>query len=214
MPDRDVLSEQIDYYRQRAAEYDETAYGDLAAAERRIADIVDTLPTVDAALEIACGTGMWTRHLARQAAGLTALDSSVEMLAIARERCGDNVTFVHADAFDWRPSQRYELIFFGFWLSHVPSGDFRRFFDGLDECLSTDGRIVFVDEHFDQAAKEHRLDEDEIVQRRLQDGSRYRIVKVFLDPTETVRRLGELGWQAELRRHGSDWVLGTVTRAG
>jgi hypothetical protein len=30
------------------------------------------------------------------------------------------VRFVQADLFAWKPDRRYDVAFFGFWLSHVP----------------------------------------------------------------------------------------------
>jgi trans-aconitate methyltransferase len=52
---------------------------------------------------------------------VTALDAAPEMLALARNRVADpRVKFVCADLFTWRPDRRYDVVFFGFWLSHVP----------------------------------------------------------------------------------------------
>lgn len=71
-----VLSEQVDYYRRRAREYDVTAFADLGAADARIAALVDVMAPTGSLLELGCGTGLWTRHLARWAPTLTALDAS------------------------------------------------------------------------------------------------------------------------------------------
>jgi ubiquinone/menaquinone biosynthesis C-methylase UbiE len=59
------LQAQVAYYRRRAAEYDETSYGDVPRADRRIAALVNRLRPGGDLLEIACGTGIWTRHLPR-----------------------------------------------------------------------------------------------------------------------------------------------------
>jgi trans-aconitate methyltransferase len=84
------------------------------------------LPTGDV-LELACGPGAWTEKLLRHASGLTAVDGASEMLARARARVGDaRVRFVQADLFTWTPDRRYDVVFFGFWLSHVPLSDDRR----------------------------------------------------------------------------------------
>lgn len=72
-------------------------------------------------LELACGTGMWTQMLAARAAELTAIDSSPEAIEIARRSCPASVRFSCADILHWAPDRRYQLVFFGFWLSHVPS---------------------------------------------------------------------------------------------
>jgi demethylmenaquinone methyltransferase/2-methoxy-6-polyprenyl-1,4-benzoquinol methylase len=112
--------EQIAYYRARAAEYDLTSYGDVHSAGQRIAALVRYLRPGGDLLEIACGTGMWTRHLADCAATVTAVDAAPEMITLARQRVtADNVTFVTADILTWAPPQRYDTIFFAFWLSHV-----------------------------------------------------------------------------------------------
>ena len=51
------------YYRRRAAEYDLTSYEDVPRADRRIATLLAQLRPEGDILEIACGTGIWTRHL-------------------------------------------------------------------------------------------------------------------------------------------------------
>jgi demethylmenaquinone methyltransferase/2-methoxy-6-polyprenyl-1,4-benzoquinol methylase len=54
---------QVAYYRRRAAEYDLTSYGDVPRADRRIASVLGQLRPGGDVLEIACGTGIWTRQL-------------------------------------------------------------------------------------------------------------------------------------------------------
>jgi trans-aconitate methyltransferase len=72
-------------------------------------------------LELACGPAIWTDLLLRRATSLTAVDAAPEMLALAEARVGEGrVRFVQADLFSWRPERRYDTVFFGFWLSHVP----------------------------------------------------------------------------------------------
>ncbi len=36
----------------------------------------------------------------------------------------DHVTYVVADLFEWQPEEQYELVFFAFWLTHVPPAQF------------------------------------------------------------------------------------------
>jgi ubiquinone/menaquinone biosynthesis C-methylase UbiE len=72
--------EQIAFYRRRVGEYDITSYGDLPRAERRIAALVGQLHPAGNALEIACGTGMWTQHLVAHARTVTATDAAPEMI--------------------------------------------------------------------------------------------------------------------------------------
>ncbi len=206
----EVLASQADYYRVRAREYDATAYGDLAAARTRIARIVAEMRPAGSVLEIACGTGLWTEALAGFAERVTATDAAPQALAIARERvAAANVTFEVADVFAWTPPQRFDVIFFSAWLSHVPDARFEEFWQLLRGWLAPGGRVLFLDEHVDERDKERYLPgEDEIVERRLEDGRTYRIVKNFIDPEPMRRRLRAIGWDCVIRREGADWVCG------
>jgi 2-polyprenyl-3-methyl-5-hydroxy-6-metoxy-1,4-benzoquinol methylase len=204
----ELLAGQADYYGRRAQEYDATAYGDLAAARTRIARLVEQMQPTGAVLEIACGTGMWTEALATHAEQVTAIDVAAETVAIARERVrSSNVTFEVADIFRWETAAKFDAVFFSAWLSHVPTDRFEQFWRQLRGLLTGGGRVLFVDEPPEERGKEAYLPEgDEIVERRLLDGSTYRIVKNFLDPESLERRLRELGWTARIRRDDADWV--------
>jgi SAM-dependent methyltransferase len=204
----DLLAEQIAYYRERAAEYDETSYGDVDAAAARIERIVTDLDVSGSALELACGTGAWTRALAGQVTDLLAVDSSPEALGIARARCPATVRFEVVDLFAWEPPGRYDLVFFGFWISHVPTERVAAFFARLRSWLAPGGRVAFVDEPAWQSAKEPSTAGPETVRRALRDGSTHRLVKVYLDPDGLVARLAALGWAAEIRPDGDDWLVG------
>jgi len=210
MSDQALLREQLAYYRRRAPEYDVTAFGDVEAARRHIAGVVDGLDPRGDVLEIACGTGMWTAELARRADSVLAVDAAPEMIDIARERVRPHrVDFVAADVFAWRPARRFDTIFFACWLSHVPPSMFDGFWAALGGWLNPDGRVIFVDEHVDESPKEAYVgDTGHVVERRLLDGSAHRLVKVFVDPATTRERLARLGWRARLWLDTSGWVIG------
>jgi demethylmenaquinone methyltransferase/2-methoxy-6-polyprenyl-1,4-benzoquinol methylase len=208
MVTEELLAGQADYYRRRAGEYDETAYGDLGAAGDRIARLVAELQPTGNLLEIACGTGMWTAALAGHAERVTAIDVAPEAVAIARERVSAaNVTFEVVDVFSWDTTAKFDAIFFSAWLSHVPTDRFEQFWRQLRSLLNPGGRVLFVDEHVDERSKEAYLPGgDEVVERQLRDGSTYRIVKNFVDPEPLELRLRELGWTAQIRRDDAPWV--------
>lgn len=206
----DVLVEQLDYYRNRADEYDATAYGDLTAARARIARLVAQMRPDGRVLEIACGTGLWTEALATVANAVTAIDAAPEAVRIARDRVpAGNVRFEVADVFAWNPAARFDVIFFSAWLSHVPSERFEQFWQSLRGRLADNGRVLFIDEHVDEQPKETYVEgADEIVERRLRDGRAFRLVKNFVDPDQLTDRLRRLGWECAIRRDGTDWVVG------
>jgi demethylmenaquinone methyltransferase/2-methoxy-6-polyprenyl-1,4-benzoquinol methylase len=206
----ETLAGQLEYYRRRADEYDVTAYGDVTAARQRIARLVAEMRPAGRVLEIACGTGLWTEALAQHAETVTATDAATEVLAIARERVpAANVEFQVADVFAWPSDARFDVIFFSAWLSHVPARRFDEFWGRLRRLTAADGRVLFIDEHVDERAKEaYVAGWDEIVERRLTDGRTYRIVKNFVEPDRLTQRLAGLGWDCTIVRDGSDWVRG------
>ena len=108
MPDG-ILQEQIAYYRARAPEYDDS----LKSVVRfdPIERALYSLGPFENALEIACGTGIWTKKLLRIARRLTALDAAPEMLAINEASVAEaRVRYVCANVFEWAPD-RDDLFF-------------------------------------------------------------------------------------------------------
>lgn len=200
MDDDALLAEQLAYYRAGAAAYDRpyTRHQEL----RDLLATVDDLPIAGDVLELACGTGQWTSRLAARARSVTAVDAAPETLALARARTASPaVRFVRADLFAWRPPRRYDTVFFAFWLSHVPPARLPAFWDTVAAALAPGGRAVFVDDGPAAAADEELLARHPIptVLRRLDDGSRHRVVKVFHDPRTLTRDLTTRGWSVRIR---------------
>ncbi|WP_420715864.1 class I SAM-dependent methyltransferase [Mycobacterium sp. 663a-19] len=74
------------------------------------------------------------------------LDSSSEALRLNRQRVGrSDVTYVVADVFEWRPDRGYDMVFFSFWLSHVPRRLFEEFWKLVGSCLRPGGRAFLID---------------------------------------------------------------------
>ena len=192
-----VLGEQKDYYRAVAAEYGDHAilFGDAG-----LPVVVDTFRPAGRVLELACGPGAWTPQLLRHADSVTAVDASAEMLAIAADQVTDKrVRFIHADLFAWEPDGRYDVVFFGFWLSHVPLERFEAFWSLVGRCLQPHGRVLFVDDAYRPPDELVYGESSHFVRRRLNDGTAFRILKLPHTPAELERRLKELGWQVEVR---------------
>jgi trans-aconitate methyltransferase len=214
-----LLAEQVSYYRARAPEYLEDALDDLDAGEASLAEgqIVAALDALDVhgdVLELACGPGSWTPRLNARAESLTAVDASPEMLALAAERVGDPaVRFVHADLFRWRADRRYDVVFFGFWLSHVPLECFDAFWSTVAEALAPGGLVIFVDDGFRSEREPIAGPTASTIQRWLNDGTRYRAVKVPHDPAELERRLARLGWEIEVTALAGPFYIGAGRRA-
>jgi ubiquinone/menaquinone biosynthesis C-methylase UbiE len=211
-----LLAEQIAYYRARAAEYDQTGSFINDDAYPALVEALEAFSPRGRVLELACGTGQWTVELARHATVLTGLDASAEMLALNRARLGrDDVDYVEADVFAWNPTERYDVVFFSAWLSHVPPQRFEEFWSLVERCLDAGGRVFAIDELPAVESLESRLAGSvaPVVERRLSTGETYRAVKVFYEPAELERRLSALGWDATVSPAGWRFFYLTGARA-
>ncbi|MEV0495633.1 class I SAM-dependent methyltransferase [Streptomyces atratus] len=204
-----LLAEQVAYYRAHAGQYDRP-YSEREDLRELLA-AADDLPIVGDVLELACGTGQWTKALAARARSVTGVDVSDETLGIARARVASpNVQFIQADLFTWRPQRRYDTVFFAFWLSHIPPSRLPDFWNTVAAALAPNGKAIFIDDGPGEAAREKVLDQQPIpaVLRRLDDGSPYRIVKVFHDAGKLTDDLAALGWSADVRDVGGSFIVG------
>jgi demethylmenaquinone methyltransferase/2-methoxy-6-polyprenyl-1,4-benzoquinol methylase len=153
-----ILQEQLAYYRARALEYDESlqdrrrVLGDQADIQvreetARARDALRRLGSFEEVLELACGTGTWTRDLRGMARRITAVDGAPEMLAMARAKVADAaVDFICADLFVWVPTSQYDLVMFAAWISHIPPHRLDGFLDKVRDAVRPGGHVFIVDE--------------------------------------------------------------------
>lgn len=117
--------------------------------------------------------------------------------------------------FSWTTDDRFDVIFFSAWLSHVPESRFEQFWRTLRTLLAEDGRVLFIDEHVDVREKEAYVPgADEVVERRLRDDQTFRIVKNFVEPQALRDRLRGMGWDCRITRDGDDWICGEARPLG
>ena len=122
-----VLEEQRRYYAERAPEYDDWwfkrgMYELDADAEARwwrdvaeVEAVLRALGSLGEVVELAAGTGIWTRKLVGSADRVVAVDVNAE------------------------------TCFFSYWLSHVPERRFDRFWALVRGLLRPGGRVFLVD---------------------------------------------------------------------
>jgi SAM-dependent methyltransferase len=192
-----LLDEQIAYYRALAADYLNQGL-DLPGGDE-MTEALDAFQPTGSVLELACGPGVWTGQLLRYAADLTAVDASPEMLAIAEARAGrERVRFIEADLFTWKPDRRYDVVFIGFWLSHVPAERFESFWSLVADCLKPGGRVFFADDAYRTPDELVEGPSSSTIRRQIPDGTAYRLVKVPHQPADLERRLRQLGWDIKV----------------
>jgi ubiquinone/menaquinone biosynthesis C-methylase UbiE len=190
----ELLREQLAYYRARAPEYDKS-----------VGDEILWMPPVEAlrrlgpcarVMELACGTGTWTRELVRIGRCVTALDGSPEMLELNRTKVADpRVEYRCVDLFAWEPDGKDDLVFFAFWLSHVPPERLPTFLDRVARAVRPGGRVFLVDEPAEGSRFSGPTGENLQQTRTLGDGRRFSIVKVYYDPAVIREELARRGFE-------------------
>jgi SAM-dependent methyltransferase len=226
-----ILGEMVDYYRARAAEYDEWFYrqgrfdrGEAAnaawfAESAEVFAAFDALNVTGDVLELAPGTGIWTERIARTASTVTAVDASPEMVAINRVKLGpaaDRVTYLLADLFAWQPEREYDACCFGFWISHVPLERLDAFLATVAQALRPGSKVFFVDGRREptSTAANHQLPDvgEQVMTRKLNDGRAFQIVKNFFDRAELAARCAAVGLDVDVRETATYFMYGIGTK--
>jgi SAM-dependent methyltransferase len=209
-----------DYYAARAAEYDEVyakpeRQGDLA----RLKQLLPPLVAGQRVLEIAAGTGYWTWVLAGTAAAITATDVNAETIAIAAQRDYGPapVALRTADAFRLNtvPGE-FDLVFCGFWWSHVARADIPRFLAGVRSRTGAGTALVLVDNRYvpgsSTPVSRTGPDGDTYQRRRLADGREYEVLKNFPDRGQLTADLEPAATDVRWTELEYYWVASCVLR--
>jgi demethylmenaquinone methyltransferase/2-methoxy-6-polyprenyl-1,4-benzoquinol methylase len=203
-----------DYYARRAMEY-ESVYAkperqaDLAVLHARIGKLCAGRRV----LELACGTGYWTDRIAGVAAQVTALDAVDEVLAVARAKPnGGKVEFVRASAYAVPDFGRaHDLLFAGFWWSHVPLAQMDDFLAGAVAAVAPGALIAFLDNRYVEGSStpvsRRDAEGNSYQRRRLADGSTHEVLKNFPAEGELIRRASRHGWGANVDLLPHYWLL-------
>src|SRR4051794_27968933 len=233
--DHPILAEQLAYYRTRAREYDKwfrrEGLHDLGEERNarwrlelnRVCSALDAFAPRGDVLELAYGTGEWTIRLAESATRVVGVDAAPEMRELALAKLQDagksNVDLRVDDLFSWQPDQDYDVVFFAFWLSHVPESDAYRFWRGVHDALRPGGRFFLVDaapavveRNVIQGSR--RPDPQSATElRRLEDGREFRIINRSFDPDRLEQDLREHGLDASFVETGEFFVSALGRRA-
>ena len=176
------------YYERRAPEYDDWYLGTgLFAARVRpgwheeleaVRACLRALP-VRTVLDVACGTGFLTQHVAGSVVGL---DQSLGMLRIARARLpGGRVLLGDALRLPFGP-RAFECLLAGHFYGHLDRGARQRF---LAEARRVAQRVLIID-----AAWRDEVQPEEWQERVLLDGSRHMVYKRYFRPAQLAAELG------------------------
>jgi len=180
----------VKYYKDRAKEY-ERIYSKPERQEELLSasNILQDLFNDKDVLEIACGTGYWTKSIANTATSILATDINEEVLAIAKQKeyPKANVLFERMDLFDHHLTKKHQNIFAGFIWSHIKKQDLGNFIKAMLSMMANNGTLVVMDNNYVEGSSHPVAKTDEFGNtfqtRKLDDGTFHLVLKNF--PTET-----------------------------
>lgn len=164
-------------------------------------------------LEVACGTGYWTRCIADSARRVHATDLASQPLAIARAKNSlHSVSFSEADAFDL-PDRlgSFDAAFAGFWFSHVPIARRSKFLASLHRRLHVGSLVVWIDNTRVQQElfpiSERDAAGNTYQTRTLSDGSSHRVLKNFPSAAELADLVAPMAAVSIYQEMQHFWLL-------
>ena len=203
------------YYAKRAAEYERfydqpERQGEYAALRARVAELLGERQV----LELACGTGYWTKVMCATARAVTALDFNQETLDIAASKNlpKDKVSFGIGDNYALPDfGRRHDALFAGFWWSHVLLQDLDGFLRGAVDAVAPGALMVFLDNRYVEGSNTPVSRRDaqgnSYQARKLDDGSLHEVLKNFPDDAELLRRASAHGTDARVENFKYFWLL-------
>lgn len=205
-------SDVVSYYSDYAGSY-EDIYEDFVCESdydslcEQIGSMFDSRFVV----EVACGTGHWTRLIAETATNVVASDISREMLLRAKEKTSSsNIAYIQADAYNtaWATSNQFSGGFAGYWLSHVPVCRCREFIDQFHSLLAPGAQVVIFDNV--QTADypvDSRDDQGNTYQIRCIDDTEYYVLKNFYSEDELFDMVSAHAYDIEYEEFKYHWLL-------
>ena len=210
-----VVERMQDYYAQRATYYERVYHkperqADLRAMEAR-------LPAAFAGrrvLEVACGTGWWTPHGARDASSWLATDLNPQTICLAQAKALPAcVRFATVDAYSWQGlgDDIYSAAFAGCWWSHVPLQRLPQWLASLHTHLEPGARVVMLDNSYVQTSNlpiTHTDAAGNTYQTRtLDDSSVHEVLKNFPTRAQAFAALGARARNPQWTAYAHYWVL-------
>jgi SAM-dependent methyltransferase len=202
------------YYANRAPYYDAVYLKPERAKD--IAFLSGYLPAAFAGrsvLEIACGTGYWTQHIATSAARLIAIDTGPEPLGFAKLRPNsERVTFRLEDAYNLSADLgEFDAAFAGLWFSHVPIERREEFIRSLHARLQSRAKVIFIDNSEVQCREWPIVETDAhgntYQRRQLRDGSVHRVLKNFPTEDQLTQLVTPIASAFSFRQLDNFWLL-------
>ena len=195
--------ELLEYYEERAPEYDELYLGKgpaLSAPDAYIGDVRKISALCKQfgrghLIDIGCGTGYWLQYYSNNCKEITLVDQSRNMLVECQKKTRKitpeiGINFIKGNFFHLRFLSRiFDSALIGFLISHLPSDEERIFFTKIKGILRPKASILWIDGAWSPLREKFRKKEG-FQERRLNDGRSFSIFKRYFDE-EDIRTILE-----------------------
>ena len=208
----------LEYYESRQPEYERIyskpeRQSDLGAMEDRLLPLVDNRKV----LELACGTGYWTRRIAAVAQSVLATDGSQKLAESARDSCASgSVTARALDAFNLPKFADIDCVVAGFFYSHVERQQQAAFLRGISQSVSPGCRIILFDNRYVAGSSTPISRESESGDtyqlRSLDDGTQHEVLKNFPTKQDLVDAFSQVADQVEVVELQYFWIVSAINR--
>lgn len=206
--------DQIQYYSERAKEYEKIYEKPERQEDLRFLEIyLKEMFAEKTVLEIACGTGFWTKHISETATFILATDVNQAVIEVAKSKPYKSpVKFDLANIYDLKEIEAgFDSGFGGFIWSHIPREKLKLFLEVFSSKINDGGTIVFIDNQFVGGSNTPINRKDDFLNtyqiRTLENGAHYEVLKNFPDDSEFLELITPLGFEVKIRRLKYFWIL-------
>jgi ubiquinone/menaquinone biosynthesis C-methylase UbiE len=225
--DEQLVQEMLLYYDERAEEYDDIYQGAGPAIRRyadkyqqntaRVCEIVAGFGHGHL-IDVACGTGFWAPHYARNCEQFTFVDQSAGMLAECKKRIESlGLTgasrFIQGNVFDatLEPAA-YDCALVGFLLSHFTQEQEDAFFQKLEIALKPAAQVMIIDSYWSERRKNGGRKKEGEQERILNDGRAFTIYKKYFDKVDFETMLKRHQFRIEILHIGKLFIAAIAQR--
>lgn len=207
-------SDQINYYAERAKEYEQIYQKDERQEDlKKLEIILKDLFFAKSVIEIACGTGYWTKVISETAKSIFAVDMNDKVLEIAQsKKYKAPTTFENEDIFNLtKVYGKFDSGFGGFIWSHIPKQKLDVFLSEFISKVTPAGVVVFIDNQYVEGSNTPIDSKDEYRNtyqiRKLSNGSCYKVMKNFPVDKEILDIIESIGTDIEIKHLQYFWIL-------
>lgn len=205
-----------EYYSKRAEEYDDVYHRPdktRLKEQRLLAEYITQTFKGKFVLELACGTGFWTKYLFKPAKKVLATDYSLNMLEIASSRLSKNynIIFLQADAYNPPISiPKFNGAMANFWFSHISKRKIKQFLATLHSRLARNSVVLMADDVYIEGRGGELVrkeNEDTLKRRVLKSGEQFDVLKNYYTSGQLKKIFSKYSHKLEIKYLTNFWIV-------